>query len=257
MGTETALITGASSGIGLELARLFAADGADLVLVARNEENLNELAAELRTTHSCQVMVIARDLAKPDVPEEIFTLLERDGVHIDTVVNNAGFGLRGSTAELDLQRQMDMIQVNVNALAELTRLFLPAMIKNGSGGILNVASTASFQPGPNMAIYYATKAFVLSFSEALYEEVRSSGVHVSCLAPGATETGFAAVADMGNTLLFKAGVMSSKQVAEAGYHGLRKNKPIVIPGLKNKFTAFSVRLAPRGVVRKLVRTLQN
>lgn len=257
MGTETALITGASSGIGLELARLFAADGADLVLVARSEENLNELAAELRTTHSCQVMVIARDLAKPDVPEEIFTLLERDGVHIDTVVNNAGFGLRGSTAELDLQRQMDMIQVNVNALAELTRLFLPAMIKNGSGGILNVASTASFQPGPNMAIYYATKAFVLSFSEALYEEVRSSGVHVSCLAPGATETGFAAVADMGNTLLFKAGVMSSKQVAEAGYHGLRKNKPIVIPGLKNKFTAFSVRLAPRGVVRKLVRTLQN
>lgn len=257
MANETALITGASSGIGLELARLFAADGADLVLVARSEAKLNQLADELRSTHNTNVMVVARDLTQPEVPQQIFVLLQQDGVQVDTVVNNAGFGMRGRAAELDLQDQMDMIQVNVTALAELTRLFLPAMIKNGRGGILNVASTAAFQPGPNMAVYYATKAFVLSFSEALFEEVQSTGVHVSCLAPGATETGFAAVADMESTLLFKAGTMTSRDVALAGYNGLRKNKPIVVPGLKNKFTAFSVRVTPRGIVRKLVGSLQK
>lgn len=257
MANETALITGASSGIGLELARLFAADGADLVLVARSEAKLNELAEELRSEHGSNVMVVARDLARPEVPQQIFDLLQQDGVQVDTVVNNAGFGLRGKTAELGLQEQMDMIQLNVTALAELTRLYLPAMVRNGRGGILNVASTAAFQPGPNMAVYYATKAFVLSFSEALFEEVKNTGVHVSCLAPGATETGFAAVADMESTLLFKAGTMTSRDVAVAGYNGLRKNKPIVVPGLKNKFTAFSVRVTPRGIVRKLVGSLQK
>ena len=176
---------------------------------------------------------------------------------VDVLVNNAGFGARGAVAELDAERQLGMIQLNVTALTHLTRLFLPPMLERRRGGILNVGSTAGFQPGPNMSVYYATKAYVLSFTEGLAEEVAGTGVKVTCLAPGATDTGFASEADMEGTRLFQLGTMTSEAVAEAGFNGFRAGKTLVVPGLKNKATAASVRFVPRAAVRKLVKSLQS
>jgi uncharacterized protein len=257
MTSETVLITGASSGIGLELAKLFAAGKSNLVLVARSKDKLHRLAAELRNTHAVEAMVLARDLADPAAPRAIFDELTGQGVAVDVVVNNAGFGSVGAVAALSLQRQMDMLQVNVTALTHLSRLFLPGMIERGRGGILNVGSIAGFQPGPNMAVYYATKAYVLSFTEALAEELSGTPIHVTCLAPGPTTTGFGADSGMAHSLVFRLGAMDARAVAQLGYRGFRRGKVIVIPGLKNKLTAFSVRLAPRILVRKLVKRLQG
>lgn len=257
MAEETVLITGASSGIGLELAKLFAADKSNLVLVARREETLNQLATELRDKRDIEVQVIAKDLAQVAAPVEIHDTLKSSGIQVDVVVNNAGFGAVGQFAELGTKRQVDMVQVNVTALTHLTRLFLPEMVERGRGGILNVASTAAFQAGPGMAVYYATKAYVLSLTEALHEELLGTGVKVTCLAPGATETGFGADSGIDSSLLFKFGVMDAKKVAEAGYTGFHRGKAIVIPGLKNKVGAFSVRFAPRWVVRKIVKRLNS
>lgn len=256
MATETALITGASSGIGLELARLFAADRSRVVLVARSRDKLEELAAELRREHGSEVVVLADDLADPAAPGRIFDSLAGQGIGVDVLVNNAGFGATGPFAEVPVERQMEMIQVNVAALTHLTRLFLPAMIRQNRGGVLNVGSTAGFQPGPFMAVYYATKAYVLSFTEALAEELSGTGVKVSCLAPGATATGFKAAAGMENSRLFRLAVMDARTVAEAGYQGFRAGKVLVVPGFRNKFGVFSVRFAPRALVRKLVKRLQ-
>lgn len=256
MAKETVLITGASSGIGLEFARLFAADGSDLVLIARREAELQSLADDMTASHGISAQVITEDLSDPAAPQHIADRLAADGVAVDVLVNNAGFGLRGPAAELDLQRQLDMLQVNVTALTHLTRLLLPAMIARRQGGVLNVASTAAFQPGPRMAVYYATKAYVLSFTEALAEELGVTGVTVSCLAPGPTATEFADMADMQDTLLFKAGAQSADAVARAGYDGFRRGKVIVVPGLKNRLIALSVRFSPRPIVRKLVKVLQ-
>ena len=172
MTPEVVLITGASSGLGLELARLFAADGAQLILVARSEDKLTALAAELHSRHGTKSRVIVKDLTAPDAAQQLFDEIGKDGTEVDVVVNNAAFGARGTVADLPMQRQLDMVQLNVSALARLTLLFLPGMLRRGRGGILNVGSTAGFQPGPNMAVYYATKAFVLSFTEALAEELR-------------------------------------------------------------------------------------
>jgi short-subunit dehydrogenase len=257
MSKETVLITGASSGIGLELARLFAADGADLVLLARRETRLQELAEELRRAHGAMVGVVAGDLADPGVPGDLAEDLAEKGIEIDVLVNNAGFGARGPVGDIDLDRQLAMLQVNVTALTHLTRLFLPAMQARGRGGVLNVGSTAAFQPGPHMAVYYATKAYVLSFTEALAEELRGSGLKVSCLCPGATETGFAAEADMADTSLFKHGAMDVMPVVRAGYEGFRRGKVIVVPGLKNKLTKTAVRFVPRSAVRRAVASLQE
>jgi uncharacterized protein len=256
MSAETVLITGASSGIGWELARLFAADNSHLVLVARRREKLDELAVELRREHGAEVRVLAQDLADPKGPQMIFDALAADGVAVDVLVNNAGFGAGGSVADLPLERQRDMIQVNVAALTCLARLFLPGMISRRSGGILNVGSTAGFQPGPYMAVYYATKAFVLSFTEALAEELLGTGVTVTCLAPGATATGFAATANLEHKLLFRLGTMDARTVARAGHRGFRRGKLLVIPGLTNKLGAFAVRLAPRAWPRKITKRLQ-
>ena len=170
MKDEIALITGASSGIGLHLARRFAADGSDLVLVARSEAKLNDLAGVLRRQYGIAARVLPKDLSAPEAPQEFFDALQADGVAVDVLVNNAGFGARGAVAELEAERQLAMIQVNVATLTHLTRLFLPSMLERGRGGILNVGSTAGFQPGPNMSVYYATKAYVLSFTEGLAEE---------------------------------------------------------------------------------------
>lgn len=256
MAKETVLITGASSGIGLELARLFAADGSDLILVARREAELQALADDMSASHGISARVMTEDLSDPAAPQRIADRLAADGVAVDVLVNNAGFGLRGPAAELDLQRQLDMLQVNVTALTHLTRLLLPQMIARRQGGVLNVASTAAFQPGPRMAVYYATKAYVLLFTEALAEELGGTGVTVSCLAPGPTATEFADRADMQDTLLFKAGAQGADAVARAGYDGFRRGKVIVVPGLKNRLIALSVRFSPRPLVRKLVKVLQ-
>ena len=186
---STALITGASSGIGRDLARVFAADGYNLVLVARRAAALQGLADELTRDYRIAASVIAADLAEPDATAQIVAQVSAAGTVVDVVVNNAGFGLQGTVAELPLERQLEMIQVNVTALTALSRSFLPSMLSRNRGGILNVGSTAAFQPGPLMAVYYATKAYVESFTEALAEEVSGTAVRVSCLCPGPTETG--------------------------------------------------------------------
>jgi short-subunit dehydrogenase len=252
---ETALITGASSGIGLDLARLFAKDGHDVVLVARSEGKLREIAAELERDFGVTAHVIVADLAKPDA---LRTLVAQLPVDVDVLVNNAGFGVLGPFVETDLAKELEVIQVNIVALTHLTKLLLPPMIARRRGRVLNVASTAAFQPGPLMAVYYATKAYVLSFSEAIADELRDSGVTVTALCPGPTETGFAAVADMTSTRLFNiAKPMSSAEVARAGYEAMKRGRRVVVPGLKNKLLTQSIRVSPRRMVTTIVRKLQE
>jgi uncharacterized protein len=256
MAAETVLITGASSGIGWELAQLFAADKSHLILVARRRDKLEQLANQLRQAHGVEVHVLGKDLADPTAPQAIFDELASRKLEVDVLVNNAGFGAVGPLAELPLEKQMQMVQVNICALTHLTRLLLPGMIGRGHGGVLNVGSTAGFQPGPYMAVYYATKAYVLSLSEALAEELAATGVRVTCLAPGATATGFAAAAQLEHAPLFKLGVMDARRVAQAGYRAFRKGTVLCIPGLKNKLGAFAIRFAPRRWVPKITRRLQ-
>jgi uncharacterized protein len=257
--TETVLITGASAGIGVELARLFAGDGSELILVARREERLRALAAELRAAHGVTVHVLAADLADPAAPETIVRWTGEQGLAVDVLVNNAGFGARGRFAESEPERQMAMVQVNIAALTHLTRLFLPGMIARRRGGVLNVGSVAGFQPGPQMAVYYASKAYVLHFTEALAEELRGTGVVASCLAPGATATEFASVAGLETSPIFriKANVADAPSVARAGYEGFRRGRTIVVPGLKNRLATLAVRLAPRVVVRRTLAAIQR
>ncbi len=253
MATESVLITGASSGIGLELAKLFAADGSDLVLVARRADRLRRLAEELQAAHGIAVRVLPGDLADPQAPQAIYEQLRAEGVSVEVLVNNAGFGERGRFATLDVRRQLDMLQVNVAALTHLNRLFLPGMLERRRGAILNVGSVAGFLPGPNTAIYYATKAYVLSFTEALAAELGGTGVRVSLLAPGATATEFATAAGYPGT---RPGAMDAATVARAGYEGLRAGRVLIVPGLKNRIAVLGVRLLPRAVVRRAVRWLQ-
>ena len=254
---QRALITGASSGIGRSLARVFAAHGYDLVLVARREALLRTVAADLQAATQASIDILAGDLATADGALRVYDELRTRNVHIDVLVNNAGFGLQGSFAELPLDRQLEMIELNVTALTSLSRLLLPGMLARNRGGILNVASTAAFQPGPGMAVYYASKAYVLSFTEALVEEVAGTAVRISCLAPGPTHTGFAAAAGMTGSRLFRMGAMSADRVARLGFAGWRGGKPIVVPGARNRAGAFALRFAPRAVVRKLVKRLNT
>ena len=254
----TALVTGASGGIGLELARLFAKGGHDLVLVARNEPKMRELAQYLGGMYHGRVEIIPADLTDPDVPDALIGELERRGLVVDVLVNNAGSGMAGPFAAQDLERVMEMIQLNITALTRLTKLILPQMLAAKRGRILNVASTAAFAPGPLMAIYYATKAYVLSFSEAIRNELKGSGVSVTVLCPGPTRTGFAAAAGISSSNLFNTpGVMDAAPVAEAGYRGCMRGKTIVIPGMLNKLLVFSIRLCPRWMVAMITRKLQE
>jgi uncharacterized protein len=253
----TALVTGASGGIGEDLARLFAADGHDLVLVARSQDKLARISEELAGKHSVSARVVVSDLARAAAPQEIYDELQREGVHIDALVNNAGFGSYGLFAETDLQRELELLQVNVVALTHLTKLFLPAMIARKRGYVMNVASTAAFQPGPLMAVYYASKAYVLNFSEALSNETGGTGVVVSALCPGPTETGFIAAAGMERSKLFERAAMDSPAVAEIGYRGLLEGRRVVIPGFKNAFIARAAGLFPRGFVMNVVRGIQE
>lgn len=251
--TETVLITGASSGIGLELAKCFAADGCRLILVARSTDALETLAKELRQTHGIDARVLTADLSLPETPKRIFSELKNAGVAVDVLVNNAGFGSHGLFAELSLARQIEMLQVNITALTELTGLFLPGMIQRKCGGILNVGSVAGFQPGPGMAVYFATKAFVLSFTEALAAELSDTGITVSGLCPGSTATNFGKVARGGAQRQFKVSVMPAKTVAQEGHDRYRRKKVLTVPGLGNKFIIQLLRVMPRMLVRKVVK----
>ncbi len=249
---ETVLITGASSGIGKELARCFARDGSRLVLVARRRDPLEVLATQLRPASGIEAVVLVADLACPEGAARVFSQIERDGLEVDVLVNNAGFGAQGLFAQLPLDRQLEMVQLNATTLTHLTRTFLPGMIARRRGGILNIASTAAFQPGPHMAVYYASKAFVLSFSEALSEELSGTGVTVTALCPGPTATGFGEAAQMRRTPMFRLLTMSASSVAEAGHRGFRRRRAVVIPGVWNRLLTFSVRLVPRWLSRRIV-----
>jgi short-subunit dehydrogenase len=243
---KVALITGASAGLGVEFARQLSKRGHALVLAARRKERLEELANELGDARA-----VAIDLSKPGAATKLVADLQAVGQEVEILVNNAGFGLIGRFAELDAKRERQMIDLNVGTLTDLCRVVAPQMVARKSGGILNVASTAAFQPGPKMAVYFATKAFVLSLSEALHEELKPHGVRVTCLCPGPTRTEFGDVAGFGGNGLFDRVAMESPEVVEAGLEGLDKNKAVVVPGLVNKVTASSGRFAPRSVVRKI------
>ena len=253
---QTALITGASSGIGLDLAKLMAPDF-DLIITARNQKELEKIARQLEAAHGNHVHVIPADLTAPDAPRQILSEIERRGLAVSILVNNAGFGSYGAFAESDTPNTLDMIQVNMTALTSLTRLMLPDMLQRKAGKILNVASTAGFQPGPLMAVYCATKAYVIMFSEAIANELNGSGVTVTCVCPGATATNFAARAHMEESRLFRMGAMKSQAVAKAAYKGMMAGKTLVIPGLLNKAIAMSVRFSPRKMVTAISRSLQE
>ena len=243
---KVALITGASAGLGVEFARQLSKRGHRLVLAARRRERLDELAEELGNARA-----VAIDLSKKDAAAKLMADVAAAGEEVEILVNNAGFGLIGKFAELDAKRERQMIDLNVATLTDLCRAVAPQMIARKSGGIINVASTAAFQPGPKMAVYFATKAFVLSLTEALHEELKPHGVHVTCLCPGPTRTEFGDVAGFGGNSMFDRVAMESPEVVAAGLKGLDKNRAVVVPGLVNKITAASTRFAPRPVVRKI------
>jgi short-subunit dehydrogenase len=254
---KTALVTGASSGIGLELARIFAREGYNLVLVARNADRLRQLASELEKAHGARSLILATDLTEPGAAAYVLDQTTRAGLQLDVLVNNAGFGQYGLFAENDLEECLRQIQLNVTTLTHLTRLYLPGMIERKSGRILNVASTAAFQPGPLMAVYFASKAYVLHFSEALANELNGSGVSVTCLCPGATVTEFHKRANATGQRLLKMGAMDARTVAEDGYRAMMAGKPVVISGFKNWLVAQSVRFSPRRLVTAIARKTQE
>ncbi len=249
---EVALVTGASGGIGEDLARLIAAGGRDVVLLARGAAKLQTLAEELSNAHKISATVLSMDLSSPGAAEDVTRVLAERRITVDMLVNNAGFGTHGPFARDDPQEQLRMLQVNVIALTTLTRLLLPGMIERQRGRILNVASTAAFQPGPLMAVYYASKSYVLSLSLALSEETAGTGVTVTCLCPGPTRTGFQDRAQMNQSRLFRfASVMRSADVARVGYDAMMAGKALAIPGLTNKIGAESVRFIPRRVAARI------
>jgi uncharacterized protein len=244
-----ALVTGASSGLGLELATIAARDGHDLVLVARRRDRLENIGKGLREEFGAAVTIVVRDLAESEAARVVAQEVEARGLSVELLVNNAGSGVHGPFAETPLDRELAMIRVNLVALTELTKRVLPGMIARGRGRILNVASTAAFQPGPLMAVYYATKAYVLSFSEAISSEVAGSGVTVTALCPGPTRTEFGKAAGMLETRLFRSPlVRDARSVAEAGYRGMKRGRRVVIPGIGNWILAEAVRFTPRRLV---------
>jgi uncharacterized protein len=254
---KTALITGASGGIGLDFAKKFAENNYNLVLVARSEGKLKEIAKDLENKHKISVKILAKDLSKRETPPEIYDELKTAGVTVDVLVNNAGFATYGLFHELDTAKELELIDLNVSSLVHLSRLFLPDMIARKSGKILNVASTASFQPGPLMADYYASKAYVLHFSEALANELKGTGVTVTALCPGPTVSGFQERAAMTESKLVQSGLMETRKVVDIGYKALMSGKPIVIPGFRNQMLAFATRLLPRNMVTNTVRRTQD
>ncbi|MFP4004795.1 MAG: SDR family NAD(P)-dependent oxidoreductase [Alphaproteobacteria bacterium] len=255
---RTALITGASGGIGEALAAQFAAEGYDLILTARSAPRLELLASDLSSGHGVQVMTVPLDLTRPEAAGELAQETGRLGRHVDVLVNNAGYGLLGPFVSLSHDDQLAMVDVNVRVLTDLTRTFLPLMIGQGSGGVLNISSTAAFQPGPDMAVYYAGKAYVLSLSEALNAELKGTGVHVTCVCPGPVITGFQERSGVGGANLLKLmPVMSAAKVAKKAVRAFHARRAVIIPGFVNWFMAKSVALTPRFVLLPLVRFMHR
>ena len=254
----TALITGASGGIGLELAEVFARNGHNLVLVARSGDKLEQLASRLAVTYKVNSKVIVADLVQQQAPQQVFDTLKEVGLVVDVLVNNAGFGNYGYFRETDLQKELDMMQLNMVALTHLTKLFLQQLPPDRKARILNIASTAAFPPGPLMAVYYASKAYVLSFSEALATEQQGTNVTVTVLCPGATATDFKENANLEGSGIFKGPLVAdARLVAEAGYSGMMAGKVVVLPGLHTKLLPLLVRVMPRSFVRKMVKRVQE
>lgn len=256
---KTALITGASAGLGTEFARLFAQGGHDVVLVARRKDRLEALATELRTAHSVRTLVVDADLADPAAPQHVFEAVTAAGLEVEFLVNNAGFGSNGAFSTLPLQRELEQIQVNISALTHLTGLFLPGMLARKSGRILNLGSTAGFQPGPFMATYYATKAFVNAFSEALSFELRDTGVTCTVSCPGPVATEFGGIAGNDKSRLFKkaGGVAKAADVAQEAYDAMLEGKPVVVHGFLFKVMQQSQRLSPRAAVLAITASMNQ
>lgn len=255
---KTALITGASCGLGHSFAHVFAREGYDLVLVARNGERLEEIKSEIEEKYGVKATAIAKDLCETESAKEIYVATQSAGIDIDVLVNNAGSGDFGEFYKCDLSKQIRMVELNCIALMELCRYYLPAMVERGRGNVLNVDSIAAFQPGPLMSVYYATKAFVFSFSQALTRELKGSGVKVMALCPGPIRTNFDVAANFGESGLFKnLKVWSPEVVAEFGYKNMKKGKSYCVLGLMNKLMVFSTRLAPRSLVRETVYQIQK
>lgn len=255
---KTALITGASSGIGLELARLFAKDGHDIVLVARDDGRLREVATELAHAHGVAVRAITADFSIAGASQHVYDTCQAKGIRVEYLVNSAGFGDFGPFVEAEWGKTESMMEVNMKALTHLCHLFIPEMVGRREGCVLNIASTAAFQPGPLMAVYYATKAYVLSFSQALHEELRETGVRVTCLCPGATRTGFQQASAMSESRLVKGrSLPTAAEVAAFGYRAMREGRLVAIHGRYNAFIARIVTLLPRAVVLRMVREAQE
>lgn len=253
---NTALITGASNGIGLELAKIHASKGGDLVLVARNKSKLDELKIELENQFKITVYTIGKDLSETNAAQDIYNETNKQNIQIDYLINNAGFGDFGMFAESDWNKELKMINLNITSLTHFTKLYLQDMVKRRSGKIMNVATTAAFQSGPTMAVYCATKAFVLSFSEAVSNEVSNKGITITSLCPGATETGFQAAGGMEESELFKGKKLpAAKEVAEYGYAAMMKGKVVAIHGIMNYIMSNSIRFIPRAMVLKVSRKI--
>jgi short-subunit dehydrogenase len=258
MSRKVALITGASAGLGEQFAHYFARDGHDVILVARSADRLQALATKLEQEHKVTAHVVPADLGRPEAPQRILDAVKERGLEVDFLVNNAGFGSTGPFLEQDVAREAEMVEVNCTALLKLTHLFARSMRERGFGRILNVASTAGFQPGPFMATYFATKAFVVSFSEALAHELKGSGVTVTCYCPGATHTEFAGRAGNANTRLFqRPGVATAPDVAGDAYRKMMRGRVLAIHGFLNWFGAVSVRFTPRAAVRSITAGLNQ
>lgn len=257
MTTPTALVTGASGGIGAAFARKLATEGHNLIIVARSEDKLNAIATDIRDQHGVQVHVFAMDLSTQQAPDELFAAITDAGLQVDVLINNAGYATYGHYWELERDREMRMIRLNVETLAHLTHLILPQMLQRRAGKILNVASTAAFVPGPLMSNYYATKAFVLSFSEGLAGELDGTGVTVTALCPGPTESGFQQRAEMTESKLVQSGLMTADDVVETGYKAMMRGTVVQIVGARNQMQMLSIRFMPRGMVRNTVKNMQQ
>jgi short-subunit dehydrogenase len=250
-----ALITGASSGIGYELAKLFAKDGKNLIIVSRNRDKLDQVKIEIENKYRIRVKILPKDLSDPKASVEIFSELEKEDIDVDILVNNAGFGVYGLFSETDFQEELEMIQLHISSLTHLTKLFLKKMLENKSGRILNVASLIGFLPVPLFSVYAASKAYVLHFSEALANELQGTGVSVTCLCPSPTDTLFNKRGNVENSKSAKGMMIDAATAAEAGYKALKRGKAITVPGIKGKPLVILTRIAPRNLLMKVMRAM--
>ncbi len=246
-----ALVTGATSGIGLEIALNFARDGINLILVARTERKLMEIKEKIEAEHKVEVLILAKDLTREEAPDEVYDEVEKRGIRVDFLINNAGFGSFGRLIATDYETEKDLVKLNVLSLLQMNKLFVPLMAARHYGYVMNVASLAAFMPGPVMANYYASKAYVLSLSEAMHEELKKDGVKVTALCPGPVRTNFQERAQLQKTDTAKSFIMEAKKVADIGYLGLLRGKAIVVPGTFERIVPVITKLLPRSLVRKV------